>query len=354
MRVVNNTHPLVQFPESQDLFRLNTREFVRRGLGLPKRLLATTREALYRRGRISVLDVLFSGLGDALPSGIYDNRPYGEWVHRALLQVGGTDHFQELSRHLHITATQLGNGKRAVFSASTPEVRISTAVAASSAIPVVYRPVRIGGYEYLDGGIRGTASLDLAIEHGAKLVVCINSLVPFDSREWATERGDLQREYISERGLEAVSAQTTRVLLHAGLKYHIKQLQRRHPDVDIILIEPKPDDSVMFFANIMRLADRIAIAEHGFRSVSVDLAGSYGLYKETLARYGIEISRGLVQADLEAIRRAHHDPAVVQRVLEQSSLQAGRARVGSGEINSLEQLERTLQVLDRHLEGRTP
>jgi predicted acylesterase/phospholipase RssA len=349
MRVVNDTHPLVKFPEAKHLFNLNTREFLRRGLGLPRRLLSTGVEALANRGHLSILDLVLSGLGDALPSGIYDNRAYGEWVRDAIAKVGATNRFDQLNKELYIIATRLGNGQRTVFSAITPDVPISCAVAASSAVPVMYKPLRVNGAEYIDGGMRGNASLDLAIEHGAKLVVCINSLVPFNEERWQPPSGRSSGRYISDRGLEAVSAQATRVLLHSGLKYQIKQLQRRHPDVDIILIEPSPDDPTMFFGNIMRLKDRIAIAEHGFRSVSVDLAGGYEVFKDTLARYDIHISRGLVRADLEEMRRSGHDPFVVQRVLERSAFQDGEAPP-LPKAMTLTDLQRTLEALERKLD----
>jgi len=321
MRVVGNNHPLASFPEAKHLFHFNTRETLRRGLSLPRRLVTTGASAMARRGRVSVLDMLFSGLGDALPSGIYDMAPYGDWMAETLDAIGCSNRFDELERELFIIATQLGNGHRSVFSIDTPEVSVSDAVVASSSVPVIYKPFKIDGREYIDGGTRGNASLDLAIEHGAKLVVCINSLVPIDTRE-----NGQSGELISERGLEAVSAQATRVLLHSGLKYQIKQLQRRHPDVDIILIEPRADDSMMFFANIMNLDDRVHIAEHGFRSVTVDLADKYEHFKTTLARYGIQISRNQILADLEEIREAQHDTEVVQRVLARSSGTASRPR----------------------------
>ena len=41
---------------------------------------------------------------------------------------------------------------------------------------------QLGGREYVDGGMGGTASLDIAIEQGATLVVCVNPLVPYDDR----------------------------------------------------------------------------------------------------------------------------------------------------------------------------
>jgi NTE family protein len=354
MQVVNDTHPFVSFPEPKHLFQLNAREFLRRGLRLPQRVASTGLDALTRRGRVSVLDVVFGGLGEALPSGIYDMRAYREWLRQALQAVGGTDRFDELPRHLHIIATQLDTGERKVFSSDTPEVSLADAIAASSAVPVIYRPVRIGNAEYVDGGVRGNASLDLAIEHGAKLVVCINSLVPYQNpeSEAGTGRG-ASGHFISERGLEAVSAQATRVLLHSGLQYQIKQLQRRHPDVDIILIEPSPSDSVMFFANIMRLKDRIAIAEHGYRSVSVDLAGGYEVFQATLARYGIEISSGRIRADLEEIRRSGHDPAVVQRVLAgDQQLPAGSDVSSPVDASPLTTLQSTLERLEVEIDRR--
>lgn len=356
MRVVNDTHPLVKFPEPKHLFRLNTGEFFRRGLSLPRRLLSTGLEALSHRGRLSVLDIVFGGLGEALPSGIYDISAYGAWVKESMRLLGVSNRFDQLARELYIIATQLDNGERAIFSAATtPDVGICDAVAASSAVPVVYRPVRLGNREYIDGGIRGNASLDLAIERGAKLVVCINSLVPFDTRERvgvADRHGKPLGQYISEHGLEAVSAQATRVLLHSGLKYHIKQLKRRHPDVDIILIEPSPDDATMFFANIMKIKDRIAIAEHGFRSVSVDLAGDYQGYKETLARYGIEITRKLLQADLEEIRQSGHDSRTIQRVLERSASEYMNSPAGPNNGSMVDMLQRTLNELESTLNTR--
>lgn len=346
MRVVNASHPVARFPEAKHLFRFNTGEILRRSMGLPRRLISTGVDTLANRGRVSVLDMIFSGLGGALPSGIYDNRAYSEWMRDTLALTGCSNRFDQLTHELHIIATELDTGRRAVFNALTPSVSIADAVAASSAVPIIYKPFRIGNKEYVDGGTRGNASLDVAIEQGAKLVVCINSLVPYEATGANGSAGDL----ISDRGLEAVSAQATRVMLHAGLKYQIKQLQRRHPDVDIILIEPRPNDSMMFFANIMRLQDRVKIAEHGFRSVSVDLAGGYAAFKETLARYGIQISRGFVLADLAEMREAGHRPEVVQRVLEGGSGEPAKKPAPAPSGAFMDTLKRTLEILEQQID----
>jgi hypothetical protein len=42
--------------------------------------------------------------------------------------------------------------------------------------------------------------------------------------------------------------------------------------VDIVLIEPEPDDELMFQTNVLSYAARAAVARHGFESVTVKLA----------------------------------------------------------------------------------
>ena len=73
----------------------------------------------------------------------------------------------------------LDTGETAKFGAPGHEdVPISKAVAASCAIPGLYRPVRIGGTDYIDGGVRKTAHISLALRERCGLTICINPLVP--------------------------------------------------------------------------------------------------------------------------------------------------------------------------------
>ena len=154
----------------------------------------------------------------------------------ALGAYGSTNRFTDLERELYIIATSLDTGERAVFGTDVnSDVPISTAVAASSALPMIYKPVRIGAEEYIDGSMRGNASLDIAIEHGATLIVCVNPLVPYDN----SPRPGPASVAFSERGFSAIAAQVSRITQHSGLRYQIKQLRRQHPEVDIILVEPR-------------------------------------------------------------------------------------------------------------------
>jgi NTE family protein len=100
------------------------------------------------------------------------------------------------------------------------------------------------------------------------------------------------------------------------LQYHVKQLRRAHPEVDIIIVEPRHSDYEMFFYNIMRYSTRLTVARHGFESVTLDLAEDYAYYKDVLARHGIPLTRRLVIEELAKIRESDYDPEVIQRVLE--------------------------------------
>ncbi len=311
--------------ERGHLFRLNNREFLSRTLKLPRTLLGAWSHYLRHVDDMTVVDMLWS-LTEALPSGLYDLAALERYVRHILSQPGKSNRFVDLERNLFIIATDLDSGERVVFGRQeNSEAPISEAVVASSALPLVYGPVRVQDRECVDGGLRGTASLDLAIEQGAKLVICVNPLVPFDNRgKDSIPFLGPDGGHLSEKGAQYIASQTMRILVHAGLHYHIKQLRRQHPEVDIILIEPRHDDYQMFFYNIMRYSARLTVARHGFESVTLDLAEDYAHYKEVLARHGIPLSRRLVISELAEIQQSGYEPQVIQRVLEARRPACGR------------------------------
>lgn len=345
LQVVNGAHPIIEPIGRSHIFRFNGQEIWRRGANLPRKLLQAWSHYARNRSDMTIFDFVWS-LSEALPSGVYDNQSLADYLHRSLLQAGYTDTFAELEKELYIIATDLDSGERAIFGCGEMgNIPISRAVAASSAVPLVYKPVRINGREYIDGGMRGNASIDLAIERGAELVICINPLVPFDNSSHSSipflgHRGG----YLSEKGVQGVGNQVLRIMMHSGLNYHIKQLRRMHPEVDIILIEPRMDDYQMHFYNIMRYSAQLTIAQHGFESVTLDLAEDYQRYKDTLARHGIAISRRLVIEELAEIWQSDYDPQVVRRVL------SSRASYYERRDTPLHKLNETLAELEMLLE----
>ncbi len=347
-QVIEGTHPAIPPIARQHIFNFNQEELLQRLLGLPGHAAAAWRDYVRHLRRKTPMDFLWSLTSNLLPSALYDGMALERYMRESLHTLAYSNDFTRLGRDLFIVATSLDTGERTVFSTTVnSHVPVSLAVAASTALPMIYKPVRIENREYIDGGMRGTASLDLAIENGATLVVCVNPLVPF-TNAGHNGNGRAEGDYLSASGVSAIATQVSRIVMHSGLRYQIKQLRRQHPGVDIILIEPHADDAQMFHGNIMNYSTRQDVARHGFESVTLDLAEDYYAYKEILACHGVPISRRLVVEELAEIRESGYDPHVIQRVLGARRPNCSGARRDT----PLCQLSRALAALELQIETR--
>ena len=321
MQLLDNRHPEIGGFRSTDLFRANIVDYARRLVNLPKAFWNMGIHSLMHPADFALSDVLWE-LAEALPSGLYDGEALESYVRRILEMPGRSNRFDFLVRKLFIVATELDTGDRAVFGqGGKGVVPISRAVAASSAIPVLYRPVQIFDKDYVDGGLHGTASLDLAIENGAKLVICINPMVPINA-----SKDHPENHYIRDHGLQAIVNQAVRTLLHSSLRYHIKNLQVKYPDVDIILIQPDWNDYRMFNYNPMYYGSRMMLAEHGFETVTMGLLARFDYYRSILTRHGIQLRTDLVKRELQMMHSSGDSPKVVERVMEHPELIDARER----------------------------
>ncbi len=184
---------------------------------------------------------------------------------------GRTDDFRELGRRLYIVAAELESGRSVVFGKpGRDHVAISRAVQASSALPGLYPPVDIDGHFYVDGVLNRTVHASVALDAGAKLLFCINPIVPVDvSTDKAAglyAEGELLR-----RGLPSVLSQTFRTLIHSRLDVGMKRYDSLYEDADVILLEPDRDDYEMFFSNIFSFSERSAVCAHAYESTRRDL-----------------------------------------------------------------------------------
>jgi NTE family protein len=76
---------------------------------------------------------------------------------------------------LRVAAVDLRSGRRVVFGApGAPPAGVTEAVLASCAVPWVFRPVTIGGREYVDGGAWRATNLDAAPVQAGTEVLCLN------------------------------------------------------------------------------------------------------------------------------------------------------------------------------------
>jgi hypothetical protein len=288
---------------------------------LPLRSLEVVR-SLARIGELSAID-LGVGLAESLPSGLYSGSGVNDYVEGVLADSGRHNDFRLLDRELYITATDLDSTERIVFGEKEwDDVPISKAIECSTALPIVYKPVDLKGRQMVDGGIRSTTNVDIAVERGAKFIVVVNPIVPYVNdfeKTIPTVTGNRARR-VSDMGLPAVANQTFRLIAHARLHQSVAQWQERYPGVDIVLVEPEPTDELMFGTPIMDYSRRLTIARHGFESVTATLAQDYDRYSEIAERHGLEISERRVRRVVE--RAAEEEPeqtSAWRRVLEQTT-----------------------------------
>jgi predicted acylesterase/phospholipase RssA len=295
--------------------------FLQKAAMLPLRTVELMR-ALVRIGDFSAMDIGV-GLAEALPTGLYTGSGIHDYVSEVLTDAGRANDFRLLERELYLTATDLDTCERIVFGEEGwNDVPISKAIECSTALPIVYKPVELKGRQLVDGGIRSTTNVDIAVEKGAKFIVVVNPLVPYvnDFEETIPTVFGTRVRRVSDMGLPAIANQTFRLIAHARLHEAVAQWEEKYPGVDIILLEPEPTDELMFGTPIMDYSRRLQIARHGFESVTATLAQDYDRYKEIAERHGLEISERRVRRVVE--RAAEEEPeqtSAWRRVLEQTT-----------------------------------
>jgi NTE family protein len=94
----------------------------------------------------------------------------GEALARYVRDQTGGRRIEQMRIPLGIVATDLGNGQGILFQVGDPGV----AVRASSAVPAVFQPVRIGAREYVDGGLVAPVPVQYARQMGADLVIAVD------------------------------------------------------------------------------------------------------------------------------------------------------------------------------------
>jgi predicted acylesterase/phospholipase RssA len=255
----------------------------------------------------------FPSLLDHLPTGLFDNSSIERYIRRNLQNAGLTNDFRTLhrqtKRELYISAMNLDTAERVVFGHDEDaSVTISEAVQASTALPGFYKPARIKGIDYVDGGVRRTANLDVAIEHGADLVICYNPFRPFSNRvrrhfDRATGTYRYDGPLMSDGGVLSVLNQVFRTLLHSRLQYGLREYQDDpHFQGDIIVIEPKETDVSFFKLNALSYWERLRAAQFGYVSVTESIERNYDLIKTILERYGLTMTRREVRQSMDKMR----------------------------------------------------
>jgi NTE family protein len=156
-------------------------------------------------------------------SGLLSIDPFERFLRRRLPR----NDFRALDKTLLVTAADVDGRGRVVFGQGyRQDVPISQAVAASSCVPVLFRPYRIGDRYYVDGEVVRTLSIDLAVEAGADVVIISNVYRPHISRHSSPS--------LVHRGGAAVARQMLNIILSEKEKRGIDLIHRLYPHVTVL------------------------------------------------------------------------------------------------------------------------
>jgi predicted acylesterase/phospholipase RssA len=222
------------------------------------------------------------------------------------------NNFNDLAPELFIVANQLDYSRKVIFGkkdygspAHDPSVQymhtvpISQAIAASTALPVLYAPYPIVGDDggekyYIDGEIRETLSTHVAVDAGADLVFASYTHQPY---RWKSEVGSMFKQglpgiviqsiyilieqkinsvlsgYISKQNaLKAVKRFCEEKSIDPEITKELFELLEKELhqklDTDIIPIHPDPSDTRTFIAEHFTLNPRklSEIVKSGYRA----------------------------------------------------------------------------------------
>jgi NTE family protein len=136
-----------------------------------------------------------------------------------------------------ITAYDIRDRRRVAFgTTAAPPTGIADAVAASSSIPVMFRPYEIGGRAYVDGGVASGTHADLVLgsPRALDLVLVLAPMAAHEEREGAL---------FHERMFDRVG--------RTALEDEVRLIEEQWPGVDIVVLRPGPQSLAAMRPNYM-------------------------------------------------------------------------------------------------------
>ena len=191
-------------------------------------------------------------------------RPLRRAFPAGLLTMGGGPRLLETDlpeewpeKPLWLCAYDLETGRRVALGKNRSHSPVlARAVMASCAIPGVYRPVRIGSWVLVDGGVHSLTNVDLAVGYGCDVVVCVAPL--------ASEIGSRPARS---------PAEFMRLWPTAALRAEVAAAHRE--GTQVVVLAPGSAEVREHGLNLMRATglERVALAAYDATARSVAAAG---------------------------------------------------------------------------------
>jgi NTE family protein len=200
-----------------------------------------------------------------VPAALTLSAPVGALARAALLQTGMRSGGSlgalasdidatgvEFDGRLRVVAVARASGRRVVFgSPGAPAVDVGAAVEASCTVPWLFAPARIGGVDYVDGGVWSPTNLDVAPAGRDTQVLCLNPTAGLSGRT---------RVVAAARSLSRSATAIEAAALRA----------RR---AKVTLVAPDAGSSAAIGTDLMATAPRAGVLAAGYRQ-GVELARS--------------------------------------------------------------------------------
>jgi len=275
----------VETPFNPDNFlRPAFREYIRNIAQTPGLISRSLLKWAQNPLKTSLVDLLETA-GRALPTGIFNNDKLESFLRQMFTKPGRTNDFTKLKKRLHIIASELNTGQIAAFSNdSNNDVPISKAAQASSALPGLYPPVEINDRVFVDGALRRTMNASAALNENIHLLFAINPIVPFKASDT-----DDHIQNVTDGGLPMVLSQTFRSIVQSRLKSGLDKYDVLYPEADIILVEPDPNDSLMFNTNLFSYSRRAELCDYAYQLTRRHLLKNQAVIKPVLQRHGYQL-----------------------------------------------------------------
>jgi NTE family protein len=138
----------------------------------------------------------------------------GEALAHYIREATGNKPLEQMKIPLGIVATDLDTGKPILFRRGD----VGTAVRASSAVPAVFQPVRIGTHEYVDGGLTSPVPVRSARDMGADVIIAVDiSQLPDGGDTSNALHMLLQTFSIMGRSINELELKEAEIVLHPKL-----------------------------------------------------------------------------------------------------------------------------------------
>ncbi len=159
-------------------------------------------------------------LGSPAP---YSAAGIGQWITSHIGEDAATSW---PSTHTAIVAYDIREGARAAFgTAEAPDVALADAVAASSAVPLVFRPYPIGESLYVDGGVASGTHADVVLGHDKPLDLVL--VVAPMAADVNRRRARFHEKMFDRVGMRSLSKE-------------VAEIKAAWPDCEVVTLTPSP------------------------------------------------------------------------------------------------------------------